>query len=102
MQWCSTCDQKPFAQQVQLLPSSSVKRKQECLARSRQIADALTETRTRPTLSRGAQVMGDSEQHASCLRAVISDNAVFREPRRDSTFHQFRETDMSLPIPNWA
>jgi hypothetical protein len=66
MQWCSTCDQKPFAQQVQLLPSSSVKRKQECLARSRQIADALTETRTRPTLSRGAQVMGDSEQHASC------------------------------------
>jgi hypothetical protein len=21
MQWCSTCDQKPFAQQVQLLPS---------------------------------------------------------------------------------
>jgi hypothetical protein len=44
MQWCSTCDQKPFAQQVQLLPSSSVKRMQECLARSRQIADALAET----------------------------------------------------------
>jgi hypothetical protein len=23
MQWCSTCNQKPFAQQVQLLPSFS-------------------------------------------------------------------------------
>jgi hypothetical protein len=50
MQGCSTCDQKRFAQQAQLLPSSSVKRKQGRLVRSRQIANALIDG----TLSVGA------------------------------------------------